>query len=1062
MTVSSATSKSGPYTGNGVTTVFPYGFRILDASHIRVIRTENGVDAVVSSGFTVSGVGSAGGGNVTFSVPPAAGQKITLIRNAPFTQQTDLENQGAYYAETIEEAFDLAAMRDQQLQEQVDRSLKIAVGAEAAELDILVQSVITVADNIPDVNAVAADIASVNAVAPVVGDVATVADNVADVTWIADVYYGPSATDPLARRDGSALQDGDFYFNTAVNLLRVRDGGAWHSSVKTAGVSTYRYTATAGQTVFTGADLDAKILDVEAGSLIVHLNGVALIEGVDFSVTAGGASITLVSGAALSDELAVVSFDQLDFAGTILQMTELRDETENLRDEARLAENNASTYDPTRRFATVALLLASNRAAGGAGTIWQAEGFLYREAAAGATDHHVTTAGGVKLYALSWAGDPVSLRPAYLEQFISGFFGRGMLDGETINIVTEQAIAASAAAGSSTVVATDATNFLVGGCVSILHDNGVYGTYFVAAKSGNTLTIRPGLRYAVTTTSRIERTWFNRAHPGKFYMRELAQRIARSTELDAAMPDGRRMIFTTFTSATAVEDRLVAVGGATISYFAASNLGSSGDTTTPVRFAISRTALVAYSGTGQGAETPLFAVPRDGNYVAKIIFASPSSVPTYRVEVITDTGAVLASYTIPGGQDQSIHQVYTVPFAARSAAFAKVRITCTANASSPFYVDEIDVFEAPVATGRIISKRQARIVCLGDSWVAGDLGGSLQREPITQQLAIELPDAKIINAGVGGQKIWEQLARFDTDVTPHRPDYVVVSTGTNECYNPASAIFDPNSLDFFIAQWRLMISKIVSIGARPIIIGVPALAETDGAFSSWLLNDRARLYVQRFFEFMGSRPYVNGAKSGLEAYRTDLTLTTGATPSVAYARRIDLDYASPTTITNLLGGVTGQVVTLVARNGNVTLQHGILLLDGSANVTLSNNSTITLMRMDTDVSSAWVELARSIPATAASTTITITSGTTPSVAGARRVILDYASPATITNFTGGIAGQEIDLIFANGNVTLDHNAAGFLRLTGSVDVTPTTDSMITLISMLPGSARWIEKSRSIK
>lgn len=125
MTVPSATNKSGPYTGNGVTTVFPYGFRILDASHIQVVRTEGGVDTVLTSGFTVSGVGVGGGGNITFSVAPTALQKITLIRNAPFTQSTDLENQGSYYAETIEDALDLAAMRDQQLKEQLDRSLKL-------------------------------------------------------------------------------------------------------------------------------------------------------------------------------------------------------------------------------------------------------------------------------------------------------------------------------------------------------------------------------------------------------------------------------------------------------------------------------------------------------------------------------------------------------------------------------------------------------------------------------------------------------------------------------------------------------------------------------------------------------------------------------------------------------------------------------------------------------------------------------------------------------------------------------------------------------------------------
>jgi hypothetical protein len=49
-------------------------------------------------------------------------------------------------------------------------------------------------------------------------------------------------------------------------------------------------------------------------------------------------------------------------------------------------------------FNTVADMLASEDEAKGEGALWQADGFRYREADPAATDHHLITAAGVKLY----------------------------------------------------------------------------------------------------------------------------------------------------------------------------------------------------------------------------------------------------------------------------------------------------------------------------------------------------------------------------------------------------------------------------------------------------------------------------------------------------------------------------------------------------------------------------------------------------------------------------------------------------------------------------------------
>jgi hypothetical protein len=85
----------------------------------------------------------------------------------------------------------------------------------------------TVYENLTDINKVADIDSAVSAVAAIDTAVTTVANNIADVTNFADVYLGPKATDPTTRNDSSPLQEGDLYFNTASDVLKVYSGSAW-------------------------------------------------------------------------------------------------------------------------------------------------------------------------------------------------------------------------------------------------------------------------------------------------------------------------------------------------------------------------------------------------------------------------------------------------------------------------------------------------------------------------------------------------------------------------------------------------------------------------------------------------------------------------------------------------------------------------------------------------------------------------------------------------------------------------------------------------------------------
>ena len=124
MTIASENSRSGPYVADGTQTEFPISFRVLEVSHVAVWVD----DLRVTEGFSIMLTGN--GGTVTFVVPPAEGSRIAIIRDVPFTQETDIQNNAAFLPEVIEEALDKLTMQAQQLREAVGRSIQSGVNAD--------------------------------------------------------------------------------------------------------------------------------------------------------------------------------------------------------------------------------------------------------------------------------------------------------------------------------------------------------------------------------------------------------------------------------------------------------------------------------------------------------------------------------------------------------------------------------------------------------------------------------------------------------------------------------------------------------------------------------------------------------------------------------------------------------------------------------------------------------------------------------------------------------------------------------------------------------------------
>ncbi|EHK6196117.1 hypothetical protein IPA75_003580 [Escherichia coli] len=115
------------YTGNGVTTSFPYTFRIFHKSDlvVQVVDlSENITELTLDTDYTVTGAGGYTGGNVVLSSPLANGYQISISRELPFTQETDLRNQGKFFAEVHEDAFDKLTMLIQQVRSWLSLALR--------------------------------------------------------------------------------------------------------------------------------------------------------------------------------------------------------------------------------------------------------------------------------------------------------------------------------------------------------------------------------------------------------------------------------------------------------------------------------------------------------------------------------------------------------------------------------------------------------------------------------------------------------------------------------------------------------------------------------------------------------------------------------------------------------------------------------------------------------------------------------------------------------------------------------------------------------------------------
>lgn len=133
MTISSEVNKI-QYDGDNSTTVFSFPFKIFSNTDIQVYTIDSSnvfTLKTLTTDYTVS-INDGEGGSVTFLSAPASTVDVLIIRVLNYTQPTDIPRESNIPEKSLEDAYDRATMLIQQVEEQVERSIKFS---ETSTLD---------------------------------------------------------------------------------------------------------------------------------------------------------------------------------------------------------------------------------------------------------------------------------------------------------------------------------------------------------------------------------------------------------------------------------------------------------------------------------------------------------------------------------------------------------------------------------------------------------------------------------------------------------------------------------------------------------------------------------------------------------------------------------------------------------------------------------------------------------------------------------------------------------------------------------------------------------------
>lgn len=133
MTVADTSRRAGPFLGNGVTTAFPFTYKVFSASNVQVVLTDAlGVITTLTTGYSISlnaDQDNNPGGTVTYpsmGSPLASPATLLLLGDdLPYTQENDITNAGRFLPQAVEDSLDKLTILAQQVKADVDNSIRV-------------------------------------------------------------------------------------------------------------------------------------------------------------------------------------------------------------------------------------------------------------------------------------------------------------------------------------------------------------------------------------------------------------------------------------------------------------------------------------------------------------------------------------------------------------------------------------------------------------------------------------------------------------------------------------------------------------------------------------------------------------------------------------------------------------------------------------------------------------------------------------------------------------------------------------------------------------------------